>query len=154
MISKLIHWALYQDLPATQKSESGKVIMLYTVKFALDVKSRPSWLVSIPFSMQNKETQSSDGFMFFVTGDLVAGTGQGSTPGCTLDIKAALSACMPLWTAASLDSAMRMVQRYEAYCTNERHWSLRPQVLCIPYCDFICCTTLNKAMIFLSPRRR
>ena len=49
-------------------------------------------------------------------------------PGWTLDVNVALSAIVPLWTAASLDSAMRMVQRYDAYCTSERHWRLRPQV--------------------------
>lgn len=49
-------------------------------------------------------------------------------PGCNLEINVALSAIVPLWTAASLDSAMRMVQRYNAYRTSERHWRLRPQV--------------------------
>ena len=51
-----------------------------------------------------------------------------ATPGCTLEVAATLRALVPVWTAGSVDAALRMAQRAETYAIYEHDWSLRPQV--------------------------
>ena len=60
-------------------------------------------------------------------------------PGPCNGCNQALHALVPVWSAPSVDAALRMAQRFQAYASYDRHWCLRPQVSMVPNAHTVSC---------------